>query len=93
MIDCLDCGVIQGSKLSGLPYTIYTNEVPVLQEVLTNEEVYNTIGANFYEKLPVKHDVVNFVVTVYSRLNLVSTSRITQITSSSYWRYIIITRN
>ena len=29
--------------------------------MLTNEEVCNTIGAKFYEELPVKHDVVNFV--------------------------------
>ena len=54
MIDCLDCGVVQGSKLSGLLYTIYTNEVPILQEILTNEEVCNTMRAKFYEELPVK---------------------------------------
>ena len=61
MIDCLDCGVLQGSKLSGLLYTIYTNEVSVLQNILTNQDVCDTIGAHFYENLPVKHDVVNFV--------------------------------
>ena len=61
MIDCLDCGVIQGSKLSGLLYTIYTNDVPILHEILENEEVCNTIGAKHYNKLPVNHDVVNFV--------------------------------
>ena len=48
MIDCLDCGVIQGSKLSGLLYTIYTNEVPILQEVLKDEEICNTIGTKHY---------------------------------------------
>ena len=61
MIDCLDCGVIQGSKLSGLLYTICTNEVPILQEVLKDEEICNTIGAKHYTELSVKHDVVNFV--------------------------------
>ena len=61
MIDCLDCGVIQGSKFSGLVYTIYTNEVPILQEVLKDEEICNTFGAEHYKELPVKHDVVNFV--------------------------------
>ena len=46
---------------AGLLFTIYTNEVPNFQEILTNEEVCNTVGAKFYEKLPVKHDVINFV--------------------------------
>ena len=54
-------GVVQGSKLSGLLYTIYTNEVPLLQNILTNQDVCNTVGAKFYEKLPVDHCVVNFV--------------------------------
>ena len=61
MIDCLDCGVVLGSKLSGLLYTIYTNEVPILQNILTNQHVCNTISANYYEKLLVTHNVVNFV--------------------------------
>ena len=48
--------------MSGLLYTKYTNEVPILQETLiTKEEVCKTIGAKLYEELPVKHDVVNFV--------------------------------
>ena len=45
MIDCLDCGVIQGIKLSGLLYTIYTNKVLIPQEVLKDEEICETIGA------------------------------------------------
>ena len=61
MIDCLDCRVIQGSKLSGLPYTIYTNKVLILHKVLENEEICETIGAKHYADLPVKHDVVNFL--------------------------------
>ena len=50
MIDYLDCGVVQGSKLSGLLYTIYTNEVPLLQNILTNQEVCDTVGTKYYEK-------------------------------------------
>ena len=61
MIDCLDCGVIQGSKLSGLLYTIYTNQVPILQNILTNQDVCDTVGAYFYENLLVKHGIVNYV--------------------------------
>ena len=58
---CLPCGVVQGSKLLGLLYTIYANEVPILQNILTNQEVCNTVGAKLYYELPVDHSVVNFV--------------------------------
>ena len=57
----LHCGVVQVSKLSGLLYTIYTNEVPILQNILTNQEVCNEIGAIYYEKISVDQCVVNFV--------------------------------
>ena len=42
-------------------HTICTYEVPVLQNILTNQDVCDTIGSHFNEKLPVKHDAVNFV--------------------------------
>ena len=61
MIDCLDCGVVKGSKLSGLMYTIYTNEVPSLQQILTNKEVCDTVGAKFCENRSVAHTVVKFL--------------------------------
>ena len=35
----LKCSVIQGSKLSGLLYIIYVNEVPLLHELLNNKEI------------------------------------------------------
>ena len=35
--------------------------MPILQNILTNQDVCNTVGAQFYEDLPVKHDVLNFV--------------------------------
>ena len=38
MIDSLACSVVQGSKLSTLLYTIYTNEVPVTYKLLGNEQ-------------------------------------------------------
>ena len=53
MIDFLDCGVIQGSKLSGLLYTLYTNDhnvvnfVRIAAESGTNMEEYT----NTYFKL------------------------------------------
>ena len=38
-ITCLPCGVIQGSKPSGLLYTLYTNEVPLLQNIMEDKEI------------------------------------------------------
>ena len=52
---------MQGSKQSGLLYTIYTNEVPILQEVLKEREICETIGAYFFEECPLEQTVVNFV--------------------------------
>ena len=65
-ITCLPCEVIQGGKLSGLLYTIYTNEVLLLQEVMKNREICETIGADYYEDCPVHHIVVNFVYGIKS---------------------------
>ena len=36
MVDSLPCSVVQGSKLSTLMYTIYTNEIPLLHQLLKN---------------------------------------------------------
>ena len=60
-INCLPCGVVQGSKLSGLLYTLYTNDVLLLQEILKNKNVCEIVGAEFQENLKVEHVVVNFV--------------------------------
>ena len=43
-IKCLPCGVVQGSKLSGILYTIYTNEVPILHKILYNTNVCRVIS-------------------------------------------------
>ena len=53
--------MVQGSKLSGLPDTIYTNEVPLLQEIMKNREICEAVGANYYEECNVEHVVVNLV--------------------------------
>ena len=60
-ITCLPNGVVQGSKLSGLLYTLYTNEVPLLQNILKNKEVCETIGIEPQDDGSIDHVVVNFV--------------------------------
>ena len=36
ILPSIDCSVIQGSKLSGLLYTLYVNEVPFLSKVINS---------------------------------------------------------
>ena len=38
----LNCSVIGGGKLSGLLYTLYTNEIPLLH-TLMNNNIYNAL--------------------------------------------------
>ena len=33
----LDCSVVQGSKMSGILYTIYTNEIPMINKLINND--------------------------------------------------------
>ena len=61
MIDCPESGMVRGSKLSGLLYTIYTNEVPRLHNIMTNQSACETKGATFYTLLSVEHIFINFV--------------------------------
>ena len=57
-----DCSVIQGSKLSGILYTIYTNEVPRLHKLMEDKDWLmkrlKIKKPNFQE---INHTVVNFV--------------------------------
>ena len=60
-IICLPCGVVQGSKSSGILYSIYTNKVPILHKILQNISV-----CRIKRVIPPKdditnHEVVNFV--------------------------------
>ena len=48
-ITCLPCSAVQGSKLCGLLYTLHTNEVPLLKELLKDNEILKTVGAHYYE--------------------------------------------
>ena len=62
IIQSPDCSVIQGSKLSGLLYTIYTNEIPRVHELMTHEEwLKNKIGTEIRKFTDVRHNIVNFV--------------------------------
>ena len=57
-----ECSVIQGSKLSGLLYTIYTNEVPKLHLLLQDSQwMEERLGVKKENYSGITHTVVNFV--------------------------------
>merc|ERR1712240_35946 len=52
---------IQGSKLLGILYTIYTNEIPMIH-TLMNDEIFTTIMGNaIIDTKEIEHLTVNFV--------------------------------
>ena len=55
-------GVIQGSKLSGILYSLYTNEVPNLHKILYNHRLMENLQQrrNFNQN-EIEHEVVQFV--------------------------------
>ena len=56
-----NCSVIQGSKLSGILYTIFTNEIPMIH-TLMNDEIFTTITGNpTIDTKEIEHLTVNFV--------------------------------
>ena len=63
-IKCLPCGVVQGSKLSRILYTIYTNKVSFLHKILQNITICRII-----QVVPPKDDITDDEV-----INLVNDS-------------------
>jgi len=61
IIQSEDCSVVQGSKLSGILYTIYTNEIPILFKIM-NMDIFTTItGQPKMDIKDIKHETTNFV--------------------------------
>ena len=56
------CSVVQGSKLSGFLYTIYSIEIPLIPQILKNQQIINTLFEmtipNYYS---IDHEVNQFV--------------------------------
>ena len=61
IIDCLDASVIQGSKLSGLLYNIYSNEVPIVHKLMKKPEEVKLPKEIKVDDNQTKHEVHNFV--------------------------------
>ena len=57
----LDCSVIQGSKMAGLFYTLYRNEVTSLYELLQTQYYTTLTNHNFIKFSETVHVTINFV--------------------------------
>jgi len=56
-----DCSVIQGGKMSGILYTLYTNEVPILHKILNTNLFYKLTGYKNTKYNNIEHNTTNFV--------------------------------
>ena len=76
ILESLECSVIQGSKLSGLFYTIYTNEIPLLYKLL-HDNWFTRLTGHVPQKFKyIYHLTVNFVddstsIITFSDTNLI----------------------
>ena len=57
----LPCSVIQGSKLSGILYTIYTNEIPLINRLMNTEYFTKITQCPFNLTKNIGHTTTNFV--------------------------------
>merc|ERR1712240_470264 len=60
-LNSLNCSVIQGSKLSGILYTIYTNEIPLLHTLMHKEIFTKLTGQQSTTSKSIEHNTINFV--------------------------------
>ena len=57
----LPCSVVQGGKLSGILYTLYTNEIPLLHQLMHNDWFYKLTKNSRVIYKNIDHTTVNFV--------------------------------
>ena len=60
VIDSLDCSVIQGSKLAGLFYNLYTNEIPEIHKIM-NMDIFTQMTGKPNNNPKMGHETINFV--------------------------------
>ena len=59
--DSPNCSCIQGGKLSGLLYTIYVNELPLIKNLMHNDFFQKITNKPKPKYKGIKHDTINFV--------------------------------
>ena len=61
IMNCPPCSVVQGSKLSAVLYTIYTNEIPLLHTLMSHEMFHKLTSTPTTQYNDIKHTTVNYV--------------------------------
>ena len=63
VIECPPCSIIQGSKHSALLYTLYINEVAVLQNLMESELYTKLTGfRNEVNKNGIEHNTIHYIL-------------------------------
>ena len=60
-MDSPPCSVVQGSKLSAVLYTLYTNEIPLLHTLMTKEIFNKLTNKQTIQNNDIIHTTVNYV--------------------------------
>ena len=55
------CSVVQGSKMSGFMYNVYTNEIPLLHKLINTEFYRDNVNKNNLRNKKITHETINFV--------------------------------
>ena len=83
-IESPPCSVVQGSKLSMLLYTIYTNEIPLLQNLMGDNIFTEITGYKCNKFSDVKQLTVNFVDDTSSMISSGNSSYVKSYLSDYY---------
>ena len=60
-LNCPPCSVVQGSKLSVVLYTIYTNEIPLLHTLMSQDMFQKLTNTPTQQYNDIHHIAVNYV--------------------------------
>ena len=60
-MECPPCSVVKGSKLSTALYTIYTNEIPLLHNIMSKEILHTLTNTQTTQNNDIIHTTINYV--------------------------------
>ena len=83
-MDCPPCSVVQGSKLSAVLYTIYTNEIPLLHTLMSQDIYYALTNTPTPIVNDIKHTTINYVDDSTSTISSKSASELQTYLSHFY---------